>query len=440
MAIRASFGYYPNNFDLEGFCTTNNLPAEKVVRILNLFIYKPLGQEENRALYLNTVLLRKSVGNIYRNILECLLVNGVIENLKGYEVGVNSRVYQLTDEYYFADGVSKHSIKPQFLNKALESQNKARNDSKYIAELKLSKAHRTADLPDKLFEGRYRSLIKWFRDGKLTIDISKARSIIDTHNFIEEAPNKYLHYLAIVDMINEKDYHMKSDKNNRFYTNITNLPKILRGCLKYDGEELVGLDVSNTQPLLLAVICDYIYLKQKYESKSIDVDQKKFLNLLRHLYRNPKDLKEYKILVESGKLYESFLDIDPSFNRDIIKDNLIKVINDRGFNNTREKKLIRGALKDRFPTISMLLDVLKSVDHRYASWTLLSKEANMFIIHFAEIFCNNPAHKSIPLFTIHDCFLTTKSNAELLETEIKQFFINNYMIDIPLKWELVNIK
>lgn len=435
MAIRAKYGYYPNNFDLESFCATNDLPAEKVVSILHLFIIKPRGQEDNRILILNSVLLRRRVGNIYRNIIECLIVNGVIENLIEYEVGAHSRGYQLTDEYYFARGVSKHSIEPGKLNKVLEAKNTAKNHQKYIAELKLPKAHRTADLPSKLFEGRYYSLIKWFRDEKLTIDVSRAHSIIDKHNFIEDAPNKYLQYLTIVDMINEKDYHMKSDKNNRFYTNITNLPKILRGCLKYDGEELVGLDVSNTQPLLLGIICDYIFLKQKYESKSIDVDQVKYLNLIRHLYLNPKDLKEYKILVESGKLYESFKDIDPSFNRDIIKDNLIKVINDRGFNNTREKKLMRNALKERFPTINMLLELLKSVDHRYASWTLISKEANMFIFHFADIFCNNPAHKNIPLFTIHDCFMTTKSNVELLEMEIKNFFMNNYMIDIPLKRE-----
>lgn len=435
MAIRAKYGYYPNNFDLEGFCATNDLPAEKVVRILNLFILKPLGQEDNRALNLNSVLLRKSVGNIYRSIIECLLVNGVIENLTGYEVGAHSRVYQLTDEYYLANGLIKHSIELGTLNKVLESKNKAKANQKYIQELKVPKALRTADMPDKLFEGRYYSLIKWFRDDKLTIDVSKAHSIIDKRNFIEDAPNKYLHYLTIVDMINEKDYHLKSDKNNRFYTNITNLPKILRGCLKYDGEELVGLDVSNTQPLLLGVICDYIYLKQKYESKSIDVDQEKYLKLIRHLHTNPADLKEYKKLVESGKLYESFIDLDPSFNRDIIKDNLIKVINDRGFNNTREKKLMRNALKERFPTIAMLLELLKSVDHRYASWTLLSEEANMFVMHFADIFCNNLAPKDVPLFSIHDCFMTTKSNAELLESEIKQFFKNNYMIDIPLKRE-----
>lgn len=435
MAIKSKNGYYPNNFDLEGFCSTNNLPAEKVVRILNLFILKPLGQEDNRALILNSVLLRKSVGNIYRNIIECLLVNGVIENLMGYEVGSHSRVYQLSDEYYFADGLNKHSIELGAINKVLETRNKAKSNQKYIRELKLPKALRTADLPDIVFEGRYDSLIKWFNDGKLTIDVSKAQSIIEAYEFRELAPNKYLQYMAKVNRLNDKDYHLKSDRNSRFYTNLTNLPKIFRGCLKYDGEELVGFDVSNTQPLLLSVVCDYFYLKQLFESKNIEVDQAMYLKLIRHLHTHPADLKEYKKLVESGKLYESFTDLHPNFNRDIVKETLVTIINDKGYNNTREKKIIRNALKDRFPTIAMLLEVLKSVDHRYASWTLLAREANMFVIHFASIFCNNIAPKNVPLFTIHDCFMTTKSNAELLESEIKQFFMNNYMIDIPLKRE-----
>ena len=133
MAIRPKYGYYPNNFNLEGFCSTNNLPAEKVVRILNLFILKPLGQEDNRALILNSVLLRKSVGNIYSNIIECLLVNGVIENLIGYEVGAHSRVYQLTDEYYFANGLNEHSIELGAINKVLDYDRNCQN-SLYFTE------------------------------------------------------------------------------------------------------------------------------------------------------------------------------------------------------------------------------------------------------------------------------------------------------------------
>lgn len=436
MAIKSKYGYYPNNFDLEGFCSTHNLPAEKVVRILSLFVKKPLGQEDGRTLKLNATLLKKSVGDIYSNILLCLIVNGVIENTAEYEKDIKSREYQLTDEYYYADGVKKSSVEVATINKVLEFRNNEKPISKYIEDLKLPKAARTADLPHQIFEQDYGSLIKWFRDGKLRIDAEKAYSIIVDRNVRESEPNKYLHYLSIIDIFKEKDYHLTSDLNHRLYSSITNLPKFLRGCLRYNGEELIGIDVSNTQPLLLSIICEHDYLEELYLNRDIDVRPRKLVKFLRYLKTNPEDLIIYKDLVERGKLYESFIDVDPSFDRAIVKDNLVKVINDKGNNRIRARKLIREALKARFPSISMLLEVLKSVDHRYAAWTLMTKEAQMFIFHFARTFGDNTESENIPLFTIHDCFITTKSNLEFLEETIRQFFQENYKINIPLKREV----
>ena len=178
MAIKSKYGRYPNNFDLEGFCSTNNLPAEKVVRILTLFVKKPLGQEEGRTLVLNATLLKRSVGDIYRNILECLLVNGVIENTAPYEKGVTSREYQLADKYFYADGVKSHSIQASPVNNKLEFRNNERKIQRYLEDLKLPKAARTAELPHQIFVQDYAFLIKWFQDGKLEIDASKAHKII----------------------------------------------------------------------------------------------------------------------------------------------------------------------------------------------------------------------------------------------------------------------
>lgn len=114
---------------------------------------------------------------------------------------------------------------------------------------------------------------------------------------------------------------------------------------------------------------------------------------------------------------------------------MVKIINDKGYNNTKEKKILREALQQKFPTIAKLLDLLKSVDYYYASSILMSIEAENFVQKFPEIFSYNEVNKNIPIFTIHDCFLTTKSNIDYLEDEIKTFFDNNLMINIPLKRE-----
>ncbi len=65
----------------------------------------------------------------------------------------------------------------------------------------------------------------------------------------------------------------------------------------------------------------------------------------------------------------------------------------------------------------------------------MTKEAQMFLFDFAGEFSRNPKFEHLPLFTIHDCFMTTKSNVHILEQEIKHFFQTKYKIDIPLKRE-----
>lgn len=435
MAIKSKYGYYPNNFDLEGFCAKNDLPAEKVVRILNVFMKKPLGQEDGRALILNAKILKQSVGDIYKNILECLLVNGIIENTYGYEVGVRSREFQLADIYFYADGVSKYSIESKSINPVLELSNQVKNLEKFIKDSELPKVKRTVKLPPQIFEEDYQHLIRWFKDGMLSIDVSLAHSIIQENGIKTIEPNKYHSYLIMVDIFKEKDFHLKSDLNHRLYSSITNLPKLLRGCLRYGDEELIGVDVSNTQPLILSIICDCDYLEELYIERNIDVRPIKLVKFLKYLKTNPTDLYEFKKLVEAGKLYESFIDVDSAFDRQVIKDNLVKIINDEGINRGREIKLIRQALKERFPTIALLLELLKSLDYRYASWTLMTKEAQMFLFDFAGEFSRNPKFEHLPLFTIHDCFMTTKSNVHILEQEIKHFFQTKYKIDIPLKRE-----
>jgi len=435
MAIKRKFGYYPDNFDLVTFCAKYKLPAYKVVSILDLFINKPVGQDDNRWITLNAALLQKRVGKLYRRILDNLSESDVIEISESFKMGEYSRSYMLKDEYQYAKGIKKYSIEGVKLNDALTIVNNRNAIKMYLEDIKLPKFKRTVDLPEKLFNHRYKTLINWFETEKLSIDINTANHILEQGKYREIEPNKYLSYLSALDMLNDKIYNLKCDINGRFYSSLTNLPKIFRSCLQYNGEKLIGTDVRNTQPLLLGELCNPVRIMQMKGDKNIVVDEKMSEDFLIHLESNPQDLKEYKKLVASGLLYESFIEVAPDFDRDIVKDTMVKIINDKGKNNTRAKKLIREALRQKFPTIAQLLDLLKSVDYHYASSTLMSFEAYNFVQYFPEILSYKEETKHMPLFTIHDCFLTTESNINLLESEIKAFFNNNLMMSIPLKRE-----
>ena len=330
----------------------------------------------------------------------------------------------------------RHKLKTtDNLNLSLSKLNEDRILTKYLEELKFPKIKRVSKIPNYLFKDWYSPLIKWLSDGKLTIDVVKAQKILEMNNIKTFEPDKYLEYLAMIDIFKEKDFNLKSDKNFRFYSSLTNLPKILRGCLLYSGKKLAGTDVSNTQPLFLGTLCDRLFLKELRAKKNIDVDDILFNEFILHLESNPKDLIQFNKLVQTGNLYESFTDIGQEFTREIIKDNLIKVINDKGIDKNKYKVAIRRALNERFPTISLLLNMLKSKNHKYVSSTLMSIEAQNFVINFPHEFYYKPEHSHIPLFMVHDCFFTIEQHIDYLENFIKEYYKSYLSIDLPMKRE-----
>ena len=432
MAIKSKYAYYPANFDLENFCKDNKLPPHKVAGIIHLFIFKPRGNEDSRDISLSSIILKRKFKDIYKNILECLIVNGVIENTVGYSEG-KARRFQLADKYQFAKGTKKflREIKP--LNVVLEKKNEAIARQKFEEQLKLSKLNRTSSVPFSIFSDWYSPLIKWFADGKLEIDNVKAFKIMKDVDLINKEPEKYLEYISKIDVFRCKDYHLKCDSNFRFYSSLTNLPRILRGSLTYDGKKLAGADISNTQPLLMGTLCEVDFLKRLKRERNIEVDESLFDEFNSHLESNPIDLIAYKKLVQTGTLYESFCDISPEFTRDVVKDILIKVINDKGIDKNRQKVAIRKALNERFPTISMLLKLLKSKNHKYVSSTLMSIEAQNFVINFPQEFYYKEEHQHIPLFMVHDCFFTTEEHIDYVERYVKGYYREFLGIELPLK-------
>jgi len=242
MSIKNKYVYYPQNFDLEEFCKENKLPPNKVAGILQLFIFKPKGNKDSRDISLSSRILKENFKDIYKNILDCLIGNGVIEITEEFSDG-KARKFQLTDKYQFAKGVKKYvrvgNTKP--LNKVLIKDNEDNEWQKYIEELKLPKIKRTSELPKKIFLDWYSPLIKWFADGKLQINSAEAYMILKAKNLQTTEPTKYLEYLSYIDIFESKDYYLNADKNFRFYSSLTNLPKILRGSLTYDGKSLLEL-------------------------------------------------------------------------------------------------------------------------------------------------------------------------------------------------------
>ena len=173
------------------------------------------------------------------------------------------------------------------------------------------------------------------------------------------------------------------------------------------------------------------------EAVSLYGDMEEILKeFIDYLDSKPKDLIEYRKIVLSGLLYDEFLNYSPMFTRNEIKKKFLAIINDDNYDYNSQIAYIRNVLLIRFPTISKLLELIKSKDYKYASSILMTMEAQNFVVKFPHEMnykIETEGKEPLPLFTIHDCFITKKSRIEELRTYLESYFPEILEMDVPLK-------
>lgn len=432
MAISARGVYIPSNFLIDEFCKKYSLPIPKVVKIVSFLTFSPFSNKRERYIRLNSTILKNKFGNDYNKIIQALINEGVFLHTDAYLPGLKSNQYCLADYYYYCPELKYHEL-PLISNPGIRKIWRQKKIELYAKDLSLFKHERIGALPDSVFSDRYKHLINWFLDDRLVLDKQAAYDIIENSKSTDFSEEKVIYYRAVVDNFCRKNFSLKSDINFRFYTNLVSLPKKLRACLRFDGEELAGTDISNTHPLLLGNLCNSDFLLKLKKDKNILVEDVKLADFIKHLDTKPQDLVDYRELVQSGKFYEAFEKFDRSLNRDFVKKRMLSIINDDGINWSEDTLMLRKALMVLFPTIFDLLDLLKSVDYHYVSSTLMSMEAQNLVIMFPNEFYYEEKNRGIPMFTIHDCFLTTKSNIDYLDENLKKYWLTKLGIKINTK-------
>jgi hypothetical protein len=439
MATKPKYGYYPSNFDLAKFGSFYSLKESKVVELLNIFVQNSRRKEYREQIPLNAEILKNSIGKDYNKIIAALIDYEAIKHVRGYEIGKNSNEFKLSNLY--ADCLDY--VEYEYLgesNPNLIKANRYRQKKRYTNELKLPKLKRQTLLPYEVFSSNYRIVLNWIFSDKLSFNQEKAFRILDEKGYKKSSKkkerNRYKYSWVSIAGFKKDNIYANVDFNYRFYTNLTSLPKIFRSCLTFDGEELEGYDISNTHPILLVNLCDSFFLKRLLKENAIEVNKDKFDLFISHLASAPSDLLEFKNLVLSGQLYEKLNFYLPDLTRSKIKKVFLAILNDENVNYNDDILLIRQVLYDAFPTIAFLLEVLKSVNYRYSSSILMTMESQNFIIKFPEEMnyrLESQGIEPIPLFTIHDCFLTTKSKLPILKEQLEWYFDKFFKMKIPIK-------
>jgi hypothetical protein len=303
-------------------------------------------------------------------------------------------------------------------------------------------------------------LVRWLADDGLKIDKELAFDFLESYNrkLISELSKRNLkkkyknkqeafvlrRYYKIKHQIENWDLnkHISIDNaGGRLYSSITGLPSLFRNFLTYRGEQLVGYDLKNSQPLHFLTMLKKEFWKSYTSGLSLKrLDNKLYDYLLGEedysttiMFQESSETQyskgftnyTFKNLVQNGKLYEFIC--FKFFNKHLTKGGIDR-FNTRAktkqafmhmmYHNPKEPfskaKPVYAEFKKLFPVEANVMDLMKKRKYNDFPIILQKIEAQMLLHRVAKrVYDVNP---DIPLFTIHDSILTTKQHASTLKT------------------------
>ena len=409
--------------------------------IIQLSSDKRYNNKSGEYVPLNSVVLKKNCGNNYLVYLEGLLNSGIIDCDEKYsKVTHESFGFKFTDKYA-TTAIGFITLTDKTLLKRIRKYKKEK------IEVLKTKAHPIAHLVRWLAydglsidkEAAIEFLETYKR--KLTSELSK-RNLRKKHQKKQEAfvLRRYYKIKHQIESWGSNKYISIDDAGGRLYSPITGLPSLFRNFLNYKGEELVGYDIKNSQPLHFLTMLKKEFWKSYTSGLTLkrldselgeylqgDVDYSStimFQESSETQYSKRFNNYTFKKLVQNGKLYEFIC--YKFFNKHITKGGL-----DRFSTRAKTKqefmhmmyhnpkvphskaKAVFADFEHLFPTEASVMNLMKKRKYNDFPIILQKLEAQMLLHRVAKrVYDVNP---DIPLFTIHDSILTTKQHASTLK-------------------------
>ncbi len=381
----------------------------------------------------------------YKNHIDIMVEYAIVEEGTSYMPSYYSRGLRFTPTY-------RVEVKGVYITK-----------NTLIKSITEIKDNRDIEAEAKLFY-----LKKWFNKN-LTIDMEMTKAFLELDKEIVRAENKkerskkkVKKYEVSIEDIVTMGYNMKfmvADKINhgnnlsltvdnttgRFHSPLTQLKSGLRKYVSYDNESLWGIDIVNSQPLLVSIVLDFETFKRNeinkilaryntnfYELKDMDKLSKfnsststMLVNLLKKSHQK-KDVQHFKKAVTDGVFYEFFGDL--LLQKGLIPAEIISNPKEiRGF----AKKAIFTAFFSEiiaskwneyviafdkcFPNVARIFKLIKQGKDKHNTLACLLQrfESNLMLHEVCWEIATKYPH--IPLFTVHDSIVTTKANVKIVE-------------------------
>ncbi len=370
---------------------------------------------------------------------------GVIEIDENYIVGERAMLYKLSKQYNTGKFKWVSATSTAFKKRGYSDVYKE-NIGKYVYEPRLISV-----------------LGKHFNDG-LTIDKEAAYLLIDEMYFKKQkdilSGAKKLRekrlvklrlvcnsYRSSIDRINTNATLKQDEFGHRLHTPLTALKREFRELVRYQGQRLAEVDLSNSQLFLILPLLDWknwVVHKERRGKKSLNstiwtgieyittnTNTIMFLKSLEVRYGKGLQRMQFAHDACKGIVYERLVEVLDSigyFNiswssklkRGYIKRSLLALLfgsrrkHRRMYNSNMGKVWV--TFKALYPEVGQLIEIIKEEDYKAISMLLQRIESFCMIRGVCKTIKNEQPH--IPLFTLHDCIVTTKEYVEIVEKEL----------------------
>lgn len=356
------------------------LKVTYLVDIVHNLLLKYYFKKDN-TFNLSSTILKEKYGFMYNLYMSYLTEKEILIMVKNYKNGRNARIYKLNEDV----------INSKIL--------RFKNDDKVL----LKKYRKSISLVENKEELIYNIILpdikKRLVNNLFDVDIDYKKSIYFLDGTIQDKDvynrNKYS-----VESINDKHIFYHFDSYGRMHTNFTILKSFIRkNCITINGNEVVELDIKNSQPLFL---CKLIR-----EDSEFELDESEF--------------ELFKYLTHNGIFYQYILDNSNLTRKVDVKKLVYKVLFGKNYRNSSD-----DLFKSLFPNIYLFIKHYKTKNGNYKtlSHELQKLESNLIynkIIKKLITICPD-----IKLVTIHDSIIFEKKYKDIVDIifdqKIKQEF------------------
>jgi len=421
----------------------NNPPAKRlrvsmlkyIVSTIIICILKRKEQHWSKHMFvaLSSAIL-KCIAYNYESYFAYLEVLGVVERTESYQVG--------------------HYCKKARIKWLYEELRQERiTDSWLIRRLELSwKKSGKKEAPDYLR--------RWF-NAQLTIDEGAFSACCDL-----KVPMRG--ELAIKKIQSGDFSQHRSTKSLRLHSNLTSMSKLIRPYLKYDGVSLVSCDISTCHPFIIAntllnplfyssnhILVNNCHTKQLNNtytntinlSSIIDIyntskarrsehegyNVAEFNNTVRE-FLNEKDVAVFKKLVADGSIIDYLMEQIAPLPRckKKVKKILLMEIDKNPKHNYRWSRRISALFPNVFRVINLYRDKGSDLNSALPWYRAEKPHATLSVmLQFMESFLVvdqvcwriSLEYPEVPLFTVHDCILTTEGNESIVRDYMESILV-----------------